>query len=67
MRDWISQRFPKGASAILPRRFLQLKRSSRGAIIGNRGRSGGARTEAVLYGLKTGWLDRQDELEEPSS
>jgi len=26
----------------------------------------GSRTEAVLYGLKTGWLDLQDELEEPS-
>jgi len=25
----------------------------------------GSRTEAVLYGLKTGWLDLQDELEEP--
>jgi DNA-binding NarL/FixJ family response regulator len=27
----------------------------------------GSRTEAVLYGLKTGWLDLQDELEEPSA
>jgi NarL family two-component system response regulator LiaR len=25
----------------------------------------GSRTEAVLYGLKTGWLDLQDEFEEP--
>jgi NarL family two-component system response regulator LiaR len=27
----------------------------------------GSRTEVVLYGLKTGWLDLQDELEEPSA
>ena len=27
----------------------------------------GSRTEAVLYGLKTGWLDLQDELEGPSA
>jgi NarL family two-component system response regulator LiaR len=27
----------------------------------------GSRTEAVLYGLKTGWLDLQGELEEPSA
>jgi NarL family two-component system response regulator LiaR len=27
----------------------------------------GSRTEAVLHGLKTGWLDLQDELEEPSA
>jgi NarL family two-component system response regulator LiaR len=26
----------------------------------------GSRTEAVLYGLRTGWLDLQQELEEPS-
>jgi hypothetical protein len=44
-----------------------LKRLPKGAIIGNGGRSGGARTEAIPHGLGGGWFSLQDELEEPFS